>query len=283
MRSYGEGVAAAAAYGAPAPAPASYDGAMPERLSTRPRRSPRGADDSDGDSDDDGGYARAPASRAGGGSLSSKDKKDLRRERNREHARNSRERKRQRLELLSEENDELRSHCNTVREENLKLRALLQRIVGGEDPAAAQGAGAAGARRRVRAPALAHRERLLVRRALQPGPDHGLKRRRGERRLRARACVRRDDGSGWGVGGDHKRRWPPCRRGRGDGIQPNAQGREAFFLCFRVHGYMGCAATTTAFEVQLFRDETADQAREFYKAAAPRVVWVHEFWRSLGP
>merc|ERR1719453_2924618 len=145
MRSYGEGVAAAAAYGAPAPAPASFDGSMPERLSTRPRRSPRGADDSDGDSDDDGGYARAPASRAGGGSLSSKDKKDLRRERNREHARNSRERKRQRLELLSEENDELRSHCNTVREENLKLRALLGRIVGGEDPTVAQAASGAAA------------------------------------------------------------------------------------------------------------------------------------------
>ena len=59
-------------------------------------------------------------------------KKSLRRERNREHARNSRERKRQRLELLQVENDELRDHFGALRDENLKLRLLLNRLLGSE-------------------------------------------------------------------------------------------------------------------------------------------------------
>ena len=84
-----------------------------------------------GDDDDDEREEDPSSSAPGGGG---KSKTLLRRERNREHARNSRERKRQRFGLLQDENDELRWHCTRARDDNMKLRELIQRLIASPTP-----------------------------------------------------------------------------------------------------------------------------------------------------
>mmetsp|Transcript_9381 Transcript_9381/g.14430 ORF Transcript_9381/g.14430 Transcript_9381/m.14430 type:complete len:154 (-) Transcript_9381:362-823(-) len=69
----------------------------------------------------------SPVSEDGNGSIEDDEcRKKLLRERNRIHARLSRQRKRQRLEALQEENTTLQRDCKKAHEEILRLRGLLE-------------------------------------------------------------------------------------------------------------------------------------------------------------
>ena len=73
--------------------------------------------------------SRVPSDDGGTSSSSNVDeenRKKMLRERNRVHARLSRQRKRQRLEALQEENDALTRDCKMAREEISRLRGLLE-------------------------------------------------------------------------------------------------------------------------------------------------------------
>ena len=84
--------------------------------------------DSDDDADDDLASAGPFSYGTHGGGESEKMRKDVRRERNREHARISRERKRQKLEHLQEENDALRRKEQVLVDERDRLRERLSTV-----------------------------------------------------------------------------------------------------------------------------------------------------------